>query len=211
MKVGTLLLRGTIGGFFVGHGAQKLFGVAGGHGLKGTAQYFEGLGLRPGLLHASAAGLAETGGGLGLLLGYRTPLAASAVVSTMITAIHRVHLKNGWTVQAGGYEYNAVLIAGAVAIAEQGPGVLSLDALRGKQRSGLRCALFALTVGAAGAAAANAAAGGLPAAPAPVAPAPAPAAEPAPVSEPPVTLEATPEPADAPMPVTPVEGDAGGV
>lgn len=151
MKIGTLVLRATVGGFFVGHGSQKLLGVAGGHGLKGTAGYFESLGLRPGIVHATAAGVAETGGGLGLALGYRTPLAASAIVATMTTAIQRVHGKNGWNIQAGGYEYNAVLIAAAVAIAEQGPGFLSLDALRGKQRSGILWGAFALGAGVAGA------------------------------------------------------------
>ncbi len=181
MKVGILLLRATIGGFFVGHGVQKLFGVAGGHGLKGTAAFFESLGLKPGIVHASAAGLAETGGGLGLVLGYRTPLAASAVVATMTTAIQRVHLKNGWDTLAGGYEYNAVLIAGALVIAEQGPGPLSLDALRGKQRSGVLWGAFALGAGLAGAAGSSALAGyfggSSPAATEPVAAAPVTAAE----------------------------------
>jgi len=199
MKNGTLLLRATVGGFFVAHGAQKLFGVAGGHGLKGTAGYFESLGLRPGIVHASAAGLAETGGGLGLLLGYRTPLAASAIVATMTTAIQRVHLKNGWSVQNGGYEYNAVLIAGAVAIAEQGPGALSLDALRGKQRSGAKWGLFALGAGVAGAVGAGAVAdyfGG----PVPV--------EPAPASEPATVEQALEESPAEPLPVEPLAAES---
>jgi putative oxidoreductase len=158
MKVGTLLLRGTIGGCFVGHGVQKLFGAQGGAGLKGTAQFFEeGLGIKPGLAQAAVAGVAETGGGLGLVLGYHTPLAASAVVAAMTTAIQKVHGKNGWSVQDGGFEYNAVLIAGAIAIAETGPGFLSLDALRGKQRKGVLWAAFAVAAGVGGAAASHAA------------------------------------------------------
>jgi putative oxidoreductase len=195
MKLGILMLRATIGGAFVGHGAQKLFGVQGGHGLKGTAGFFEGLGLKPGIVHATAAGVAEIGGGAGLLLGYRTPLAASAVVATMTTAIQRVHGKNGWDTQQGGYEYNAVLIAGAVAIATEGPGVLSLDALRGKQRSGVVPGLFALLAGLAGAAGSSAVAGyfGGETAPAP---------EPTP--EPVTAAAAEAEAAEAPLPVEPL-------
>ncbi len=155
MKVGRLLLRATVGGFFIGHGTQKLFGWFGGGGLKGTAEGFESMGLKPGTVHASAAAAAETLGGAGLLLGYRTPLASASIVSVMLTAIHRVHLKNGPWASKGGYEYNAVLIAAAASLAESGPGGLSLDALRGKEKSGATWGLFSLVAGAAGAAGAH--------------------------------------------------------
>jgi putative oxidoreductase len=59
MKIGRLLLRLTVGGFFIGHGTQKLFGWFGGHGLEATGGFFEQLGLRPGKRHAAAAGVAE--------------------------------------------------------------------------------------------------------------------------------------------------------
>ena len=53
MHIGRLFLRGVVGPLFVGHGTQKLFGWFGGHGLEGTAGFFEsGLGLRPGKRHA---------------------------------------------------------------------------------------------------------------------------------------------------------------
>lgn len=155
MKVGRLLLRAAVGGFFIGHGTQKLFGWFGGGGLKGTAEGFESMGLKPGTVHASAAGAAETLGGAGLLLGYRTPLASASIISVMLTAINRVHLKNGPWAAKGGYEYNAVLIAAAASLAESGPGGLSLDALRGKEKSGALWGLFSLGAGAAGAAGAH--------------------------------------------------------
>jgi putative oxidoreductase len=91
MKIGALLLRLVVGGLFVGHGTQKLFGWFGGHGLDATAQGFEQLGLRPGRPNAIAAGTAEAGGGALLALGLETPLAASVLIATMLTAIHRVH------------------------------------------------------------------------------------------------------------------------
>jgi putative oxidoreductase len=174
MKIGRLLLRLAVGGFFIGHGTQKLFGWFGGHGLEGTGQFFENLGLRPGKRHALAAGAAEAGGGALLLLGAATPLAASVLIATMLTAINRVHLKNGPWATDGGYEYNVVLIAAALALAETGPGEPSVDAALGKDRHGPKAAALALVLGALGAAAAHAAAG--------AAPAPAPEASPEPAA-----------------------------
>src|SRR6202167_2104666 len=155
MKIGRLLLRAAVGGFFIGHGTQKLFGWFGGPGVKAQAEQFDNLGLKPAIVNAAAAGAAETLGGAGLLLGYRTPLASAGIISVMLTAINRVHLKNGPWASNGGYEYNAVLIAAAVSLAESGPGVLSLDALRGKEKEGAKRGLFSLLAGAAGAAAAH--------------------------------------------------------
>ncbi len=122
MKIGRLLLRLAVGGIFVGHGTQKQFGWLGGSGLEATAQGFEQIGLRPGRRNAFAAGAAETGSGALLAAGLATPLAASVLTGTMSTAIHRVHLKNGPWLSNGGYEYNVVLIAAALALAEAGPG-----------------------------------------------------------------------------------------
>jgi putative oxidoreductase len=156
MKIGRLLLRASVGGFFIGHGTQKLFGWFGGHGLKATGQAFDGMGMRPGHVHATAAGLAEAGGGTAILLGYQTPLAASSLIATMLTAINRVHLKNGPWATNGGYEYNVVLIAAAAILAEVGPGELSVDAITGHERSGALWALIALAAGVAGAAGAHA-------------------------------------------------------
>jgi putative oxidoreductase len=163
MKIGRLLLRLTVGGFFVGHGTQKLFGWFGGHGLEATGGFFEQLGLRPGKRHATAAGLAEAGGGALLAVGLATPVAASLITATMLTAIQRVHLSKGPWASDGGYEYNVVLIAAALALAEVGPGELSLDAALGTERSGPGWALAALLAGAAGAAGAHLAASSAPA------------------------------------------------
>jgi putative oxidoreductase len=152
MKIGRLLLRVVVGGFFVGHGTQKLLGWFGGYGLDATGESFEQLGIRPGRRNAIASGVAETGGGAALALGFATPVAASALIATMLTAIHRVHLKNGPWAANGGYEYNVVLIAAVLALVEVGPGVPSLDEALGWELSGTRCALAALAAGAAGAA-----------------------------------------------------------
>jgi putative oxidoreductase len=60
MEIASPLLRGLLGPLFIGHGTQKLLGWFGGHGLEGTGQQFESLGLRPGRRQALAAGAARS-------------------------------------------------------------------------------------------------------------------------------------------------------
>src|SRR4051794_41882486 len=64
MAYGLLLLRVVAGGTIFAHGAQKLFGWFGGHGVRGTAGFFENLGYRPAVLLAVLAGLGGGGGGV---------------------------------------------------------------------------------------------------------------------------------------------------
>jgi putative oxidoreductase len=147
MSFGIAILRAVVGGLFIGHGLQKLLGKFGGHGLEGTAGFFESLGLKPGKVHATAAGVAEAGGGALLAAGAATPLAAGALSGTMTMAIHKVHAPHGPWVADGGYEYNAVLMAAVFAITAAGPGALSVD----RRQWGTAWALAQLAAGAGGA------------------------------------------------------------
>ena len=147
MKLGLTLLRTIVGALFVGHGTQKLFGWFGGHGPDATGQFFESLGLRPGRRHAVAAGAAEAGGGALVVLGLFTPAAAASIIGTMFTAIRTVHVKNGPWVSDGGYEYNLALIAIMVALADVGPGDVSLDHAFGIEIKGPLVAALALAGG----------------------------------------------------------------
>jgi putative oxidoreductase len=156
MRLGVLILRTVIGVLFMGHGLQKLRGWFGGHGIEGTAQFFEGVGLRPGRTHATAAGVAETTAGTLLVLGFLTPAAQAMLTGVMSMAIDKVHLRNGPWSSEGGYEYNLVLIAAALGITATGPGALSLDEARGIDMNGAGWALTGLGAGIAGAAAINA-------------------------------------------------------
>ena len=123
MKLIRLALRLLIGGLFIGHGTQKLFGWFGGHGLDGTGGFFESLGLKPGKRNALAAGLSEAGGGALLATGVALPLAGAAITGTMATAIRHVHAPKGpWSTE-GGWEYNAVLIGATLAIVEDECGL----------------------------------------------------------------------------------------
>ena len=150
-NLGRLLVRAVIGGLFVGHGTQKLFGWFGGGGPEGTAAFFESVGLRPGKRHALAAGAAEAGGGALLAAGLATPLAAASLIGVMATAVKQVHWPKGPWVTSGGWEYNAVLIAVLFTLAERGPGKFSLDEALGTTRCGTRWALLALGAGVGGA------------------------------------------------------------
>jgi putative oxidoreductase len=149
MQLDRFAARALIGSLFIGHGTQKLFGWFDGPGLDGAQGMMESLGLRPGRQHAVAAGITETAGGALLVAGLATPLAASGLIGTMISAIRKVHLQNGPWSQNGGWEYNAVLIAALLALAEEGPGDLSLDNKLGFKEPGPLWALGALAVGAA--------------------------------------------------------------
>lgn len=124
---GILIVRLVIGLTFAGHGAQKLFGWFGGHGPKGTGGFFASIGIKPGVLMAVLAGLAEIGGGLLFAAGLFTEAGAALIVLTMLIAIVKVHGKNGYWITSNGIEYNFVLIAVAVGIALTGAGDFSLD------------------------------------------------------------------------------------
>jgi putative oxidoreductase len=127
MSYGILLLRVVVGLALAAHGSQKLFGLFGGGGLRGTAGYFGGnLSFRAPLAMAFMAGMSEFGGVL-FALGLLTPLAAVGIVATMTVAVATVHWKNGFFVSNGGFEFNLVLATVAVAVCATGPGRFSLD------------------------------------------------------------------------------------
>ena len=127
MASGLLLLRLVLGLTVAGHGAQKLWPVLGGYGLKGTAGFFGSMGFRSPVAMAFLAGLSEFGGGTLFAAGLLTPFAALALTVVMLIAIVSVHWAKGFWSTAGGYEYNLLILAGAVAVAATGPGRFSLD------------------------------------------------------------------------------------
>jgi putative oxidoreductase len=144
------LLRVLIGGLFVGHGTQKLFGWFGGYGPDGTGQFFDSIGLRPGKRNAMVAGASEAGGGALLAAGLFTPVAATLITSVMAQAVRSLKMDKGPFAEQGGWELEAVLAAAALIFVEIGPGPLSLDHALGIERSGTGWALLALGAGVAG-------------------------------------------------------------
>lgn len=150
MDLALLVLRLVVGVLFAGHGAQKLFGAFGGGGLDGTASMFDNIGLRPGWLHARAAGTAEFAGGALLALGLFTPFAAAVLIAVMTAAVITVHAPNGiWNTNQG-YEFNLVMAAVVFALSGIGAGSWSLDNAFGFDLHGAAWAIGALVVGAIG-------------------------------------------------------------
>jgi putative oxidoreductase len=131
IDVGLLVLRLVLGVIFIGHGAQKLFGSFGGPHISGFAKALEQLGVKPGRPMAILAGLAEFVGGILVMLGFLTPVAALALIVVMIVAIVAVHLKNGFFNTNGGYEFNLALMGIALTLLIAGAGAYSLDSLLG--------------------------------------------------------------------------------
>jgi len=127
MEYGILFLRVVAGLALAAHGSQKLFGFFGGSGPAGTRKFFAGLGFRAPLAMAFVAGLSELVGGLLFALGLVTPFAAFALTVVMLNAIGTVHWKKGFFNSAGGFEYNLLIIATALAVTATGAGRLSLD------------------------------------------------------------------------------------
>jgi len=129
MALGLLIIRLFVGLAFAAHGSQKVFGWFGGYGPKGTGGFFESIGIKPGVMMAVLAGLAEIIGGLLFATGLWTSVGAALIVLTMLVAIFKIHGKNGFWVSSNGYEFNLFLIVVAVGVALIGAGEYSIDAL----------------------------------------------------------------------------------
>jgi putative oxidoreductase len=146
--MGRILLRAALGSTFIVHGTQKLFGWFGGNGLDGTGQFFESLGLRPGRRNALAAPATEAGSGAMMVAGVATPAAAAGLSAVMITALRTAIWDEGFRIGTG--EFEVLLAATALSLADIGPGPWSLDAALGQERSGAGWALAALAAAATG-------------------------------------------------------------
>lgn len=131
---GTLPLRLALGTVFFVHGSQKVLGWFGGHGLAATYEGFtEHMGI-PGVFAALAIA-AEFLGGIGLLVGLLTRIAAFGIGSVMVVAIYMVHWQHGFfmnwfgNMPAGteGFEFHILAIGVATALVFLGGGNLSAD------------------------------------------------------------------------------------
>jgi putative oxidoreductase len=122
-----LILRIPIGLILAAHGSQKLFGWFGGFGLDGTGEFMASIGLHPGFLMALLAGIAEFYGGIFLMLGLLTRIAAGVSALTMLIAFAVVHLSNGFFLTSHGIEYALALLSATSALTVMGGGPYALD------------------------------------------------------------------------------------
>ncbi|PYS08021.1 MAG: hypothetical protein DMG15_28400 [Acidobacteria bacterium] len=126
------LARVILGVVFFAHGAQKLLGWFGGHGLNATIGMFrDQLGIPAPLAYLAIA--AEFFGGLGLIVGFLARVAAVGVAVTMAVAMVKVHLQHGFFLnwfgdkQGHGFEYHLLALALALVVIVHGAGAFSLD------------------------------------------------------------------------------------
>ena len=130
-SIGLLIVRVALGLLMAAHGSQKLLGWFGGHGLAGTAGFFDSLGFRPGRFFATLASATEVTSGLLLALGFLGPVGPALIISVMIVAAVSMHLKNGLFAANGGIEVPLLYGVVAAGLLLTGPGQYSLDAALG--------------------------------------------------------------------------------
>jgi putative oxidoreductase len=120
-----LVLRVALGAIMVAHGYSKVFG-----GLHHHAQFVASLGIPGWLGYVSA--FAEFLGGILLIVGFLTRLAALAVCIDLVVAIGKVHWKNGLIgANRGGYEFPLALAVIAFALIFYGGGPIAIDHIFG--------------------------------------------------------------------------------
>jgi putative oxidoreductase len=129
--IALLFARLILGLGMAAHGAQKLLGWFGGHGLAGTAAFFDQMGFRPGKLFAFMASASEVGSGVLIALGLLGPVGPALLISVMVVAGVSVHAKNGFFAMRNGYELAVLYAVAALVLAFTGPGQWSLDAVVG--------------------------------------------------------------------------------
>ncbi|WP_088071259.1 DoxX family protein [Gottfriedia luciferensis] len=123
---GLLVLRLVLGIILVAHGVQKVFGWFGGYGIKGTGQWLESIGIKPGAFFAFITGAAEIVGGFFVAAGVYTTIGAWLIIIVMAVAVLKVHLKNGFWNSSNGFEFNLLILAASVGLLLTGPGSMTL-------------------------------------------------------------------------------------
>jgi putative oxidoreductase len=135
------ILRLVLGIVFFAHGAQKMLGWFGGSGFQGTMSFFTGM-LHIPAPFAVLAIFAEFFGGLGLIVGLLTRVAAFGIGANMLVAIFSVHAENGFfanwsgTQKGEGYEYHLLVLAMVAYLLSRGAGAFSLDGVLAARKAG---------------------------------------------------------------------------
>ena len=119
-----LLLRLALGAAFIIHGYPKLF-----KGLAGFAGWLESIGIKPGKFWALVAAVAEFFGGIAIVLGAFTQIAAALIAVDMLVAMTKVKLGKVKFVELekSGWELDLIYLAASAILLTFGPGRYALD------------------------------------------------------------------------------------
>jgi putative oxidoreductase len=127
-----LITRVTIGLILFPHGAQKMFGLFGGYGFRGTMGFFTDTIHLPWMIGFLVI-IIEFIGSLALISGFGSRIWASLIIVSMLGIIFTSHLNNGFFMnwfgnQKGeGYEYHLLIIGLSLATLINGSGKYSVD------------------------------------------------------------------------------------
>lgn len=128
--VALLVSRVVLGVLLLAHGWQKFTEWT----LAGTTAGFTEMGVPLAAVAAPYVAVAEAVGGLLLILGVLTPLAAGLNALNMLGALVLVHASNGVFVANNGYELVGALFAGLLLVTVLGAGRFSVDRLISRGR-----------------------------------------------------------------------------
>ena len=117
LNYGATITRLSLGVILLAHGLLKIFVFT----IPGTVGFFESLGLPAIVAYLTIFG--EIAGGAALIIGIYTRLTALLSVPILLGATW-AHAGNGWVFsnQGGGWEFPALLVVMAIAVAVQGSG-----------------------------------------------------------------------------------------
>jgi putative oxidoreductase len=121
-SAGLLVLRLVVGTTFLVHGLDKLID------LSAAEEFFASVGIPAPDLMAPVVSIAETVGGLLLIVGLATPLVGAALTVDMLVALATVHIDQGFFAKDGGMELALLLSGASLALVLTGAGRFSLDA-----------------------------------------------------------------------------------
>ncbi|WP_410615910.1 DoxX family protein [Amycolatopsis sp. lyj-109] len=128
LGLGLLILRLALGATMGAHGLQHLFGLFGGPGIGGFARVLETYGYhKQTTLLSWITGITELGGGVLLIVGLFTPLAAAGLLGVAANAVYAKFHGGFFEGSGQGFEFELLLAASALSLLFTGSGPISLE------------------------------------------------------------------------------------
>jgi|SRR5215203_3617122 len=130
LDVALAILRLAVGAVFIAHGGQKLFV----YGFDGVAGAFAQMGVPMAGIVGPLVALLEFFGGIALVVGLLTRVAALGLAATMVGALALVHASAGFFLPNGS-EFALSLLAATLSLALVGAGSFAIDAKIAERRA----------------------------------------------------------------------------